>query len=190
MEQVEIIILWKNNLRTHRVDFAAFSRAIRNWWEKPCISHMVKFTIRCESDGGKVPIFWGKNRYQFPRLSQFHGFRCSFPCYGKSMENPIIAHIIKCTTGCESNRKKAPILWGKYEYEFPRFPTYDGFCRIYPGTNFIGFSHSMGFPAISHAMGDWWENPCISHMMKYTTGWEYNGKKAPILWKKYWNQFR
>ena len=26
-------------------------------------------------------------------------------------------------------------------------------------------------------MGNWWGNPCISHMMKYTAGWESNGKK-------------
>ena len=60
LEQVETIILWKNNLRAHRVDFAAFSCTIRNWWEKPCVSHVVKYTARWESDGGKVPILWGK----------------------------------------------------------------------------------------------------------------------------------
>ena len=30
LEKVETIILWKNNLRAHKVDFAAFSHAIRN----------------------------------------------------------------------------------------------------------------------------------------------------------------
>ena len=29
-ENVETIILWENDLRAHRVDFAAFSRALRN----------------------------------------------------------------------------------------------------------------------------------------------------------------
>ena len=60
LKQVGTIILWKNNMRVHRVDFAAFSSAIRNWWEKPCISHVVKYTIRWESDGRKVPICWGE----------------------------------------------------------------------------------------------------------------------------------
>ena len=151
----------------------------------------------------KYPYFGEKVGTSFPGFLNSMDFAAVSHAMGNRWRIPCIAHIIKCTTGCESNRKKAPILWGKYEYEFPRFPTYDGFCRIYPETNFIGFSHSMGFPAISHAMGDWWENPCISHamgdwwenpcishMMKYTTGWEYNGKKAPILWKKYGNQFR
>ena len=89
LEQVETIILWKNNLRAHRVDFAAFSCTIRNWWEKPCISHVVKFTTRWVSDGGKVPILWGKNGYQLPGLFQFDGFHCILSCYGKLMEKPI-----------------------------------------------------------------------------------------------------
>ena len=35
-------------------------------------------------------------------------------------------------------------------------------------TNFPGIP--LGFVTFSHAMGNWWGNPCISHMMKYTTG--------------------
>ena len=114
LEQIETIIMWKNNLRAHRVNFAAFSRAIRNWWEKRCISHVVNYTIRCESDWRKVPICWGKM-----------------------------------------------------------------------GANFPGSPNSMDFAAFSHAMGNWWENPCISHIIKYTIGCESNGKKGPILWEKY-----
>ena len=56
----------KNNLRAHRVGFAAFSCAIRNWWKKPCISYVVKCIIRWESDGRKVPICWKKMRTNFP----------------------------------------------------------------------------------------------------------------------------
>ena len=33
------------------------------------------------------------------------------------------------------------------------------------------------------------KNPCISHMIKYTIGWELDGKKGPILWGKYEYQF-
>ena len=71
------------------VDFAAFSCAIRNSWEKPCISHVVKYTIRWKSDGRKVSIRQGKNGCQFLRLSQADGFRWIFPCYGKLMGKPI-----------------------------------------------------------------------------------------------------
>ena len=62
--------------------------------------------------------------------------------------------------------EKAPILWEKYEYQFPRFSIYNGFCRIFAEANFPGFSHSMGFPAFSLAKENWSENPYISHMMK------------------------
>ena len=29
----------------------------------------------------------------------------------------------------------------------------------------------------------WWQNPCISHAMKYTIGWESNGKNRPYFRK-------
>ena len=32
-------------------------------------------------------------------------------------------------------------------------------------------------------------NPCISHMIKYTVGWELYWEKSPILWEKYEYQF-
>ena len=42
---------------------------------------------------------------------------------------------------------------------------------------------SMGFAIFFQAVGIWWENPCISHMMKYTIEYESNGKKAPYYGK-------
>ena len=56
-------------------------------------------------------------------------------------------------------------------------------------TNFPGPPYRMGFVAFSRTIGNWWENPRISHMMKYTIGWESNGKKVPILWEKSDYQF-
>ena len=103
-----------------------------------------------------------------------------FAAFSHAMENwwgnPCISYVTKYTMECESNFKKAPIPSEKYEYRFPRFSTYDGFCNIFPEINFSGLSHSMGFPAISHASGNWRENPGISHMVKYVTGWQSNGK--------------
>ena len=55
--------------------------------------------------------------------------------------------------------------------------------------NFPDFPHTMGFVAISRTVGMLWRNPCISHMLKYSIGWESDGKKAPILWEKYEYQF-
>ena len=37
--------------------------------------------------------------------------------------------------------KKPHILWEKYEYQFPKFSTFDGFCGILPATNFPGSPH-------------------------------------------------
>ena len=51
--------------------------------------------------------------------------------------------------------------------------------------NFPDFCHTMGFVAFSRTVENIWGNPYISHMLKYTIGWELDGKKAPILWEKY-----
>ena len=84
LDQVsETIILWKNILRTHRGILLYFPVLL----EMPCISHVVKYKIRWESEGTKVLIRWGKNGYQFPR--KFDGFRCIFPCYRKLMGKPM-----------------------------------------------------------------------------------------------------
>ena len=54
---------------------------------------------------------------------------------------------------------------------------------------FPDFPHTMGFVAFSCTVGNLWENPCISHMLKYSIGWESTGKKAPILWENYGYRF-
>ena len=51
-----------------------------------------------------------------------------------------------CHIEWESNGKKAPMLWEKYEYQFPRLSPYR-FCCIFP------------------CCGNLWGKPCISHMM-------------------------
>ena len=48
---------------------------------------------------------------------------------------------------------------------------------------------TMSFVAFSCTMENWWGNPSISHMMKYTVGWESYGEKSPIPWKRYKYQF-
>ena len=55
--------------------------------------------------------------------------------------------------------------------------------------SFSGSTHTMDFVAFSPAMGNWRENLCFSHVLKYTTGWESDGKKVPILREKYKYQF-
>ena len=55
--------------------------------------------------------------------------------------------------------------------------------------NFPDFPYIMGFVAFSRTVGNLWGNPCISHMLKYTIGWESDEKEAPILWKTYGYRF-
>ena len=130
----------------------------------------------------------GTNFLGSPNLMDFAVFSHAM---GNWWGNPRISHIIKSTTEFESNGKKTPILWENYEYQFPRLSTYDGFCRIFPEINFSGFSHSIGLrlASISHVLGNWQENPCISHMMKYTIGWDSNEKKHPYYGKSMTTNF-
>ena len=109
---------------------------------------------------------------------------------------------MKYTIKWESNGKKASIIWVKYEHQFPKYSPYDQFCCIFPyygkcmgkndpyyvksmSTNFSVSPHTKGFVAFSRTIRNWWGNPCISHMLKYTTEWESDWKKAPILWEEY-----
>ena len=55
--------------------------------------------------------------------------------------------------------------------------------------NFTDIPNTMGFVAFFHTVESLLGNPCISHMLKYTIGWELDGKKAPMLWEKYGYRF-
>ena len=77
---------------SHMMGFVAFfpcPHHMENWWGNTCISHMVKYTIGWESNGKKAPILWEKYEYQFPRLSPYHGFCCTFPYCGILMGKSI-----------------------------------------------------------------------------------------------------
>ena len=49
--------------------------------------------------------------------------------------------------------------------------------------DFPDFLRTMGFAAFSCTVESLWGNPCISHMLKYTIGWESYGKKHPYYRK-------
>ena len=78
---------------------------------------------------------------------------------------------MKYTTGWESNGKKSPILWEKYQYQFLRSSPYDGFC-----CNFLYYGKLMGKPM--HFPYDE-----VYHRMRIR--WE----KVLILWEKHDYQF-
>ena len=117
---------------SHTMSFVAFSHTIKNWWGNPCISHMIKYTIRWESNGKKAAIIWEKYEYQFPRLLPYHGFCCIFLYCGKFMRKPMPFPYAEVYHRIEIGWKKAPILWEKYGYYFPRLSLYHGFCCIFP----------------------------------------------------------
>ena len=83
---------------------------------------------------------------------------------GNWWENTCISHVTKYTMEWESNWKKAPILWEMYEYQFPRFSPYNGFCCIflYYGKLMV---NPMHFPHddVFHRMGTLWGK--ITHTM-------------------------
>ena len=95
----------------------------------------------------------------------------SFPCsphtmgfvaFSRTMRNwwgnPCISHIMKYIIGWESNGKKAPILWEKYEYQFPRLFPYHGFCCIFPYCGkFMGKPMHFSYAVVYHRLGIRWE---------------------------------
>ena len=173
------------------------------WWEKPCISHVVtKYTIKWESDGRKVSIGQGKSGYQFPRLSQFDGFYCIFPCYGKSMSTsfPGSPHTMGFVGYFRETISQTFSIWWiwlsfpislvmKYTIKSESNGRKVSIIWEKYEHQFPRFSPTMSFVAFSCTMGNWWGSPCISHMMEYTVGWESYGEKSPILWEKYEYQF-
>ena len=78
---------------------------------------------------------------------------------------------MKYTIKWEPNGKNAPIIWEKYEHQFPRLFPYDEFCCI--------------FPYLEKFMG----KPIYSPYAEVYYGWELDGKKATMLWEKYGYRF-
>ena len=111
---------------------AVFSHVMVNWWENTCISHVMKYTIKVESNGKKAPILWEKYEYHFPRFSPHDGFGFIFLYHGNWWGNLCISHMMKYTIGWESDGKKTPILWEKYEYQFPRLWEIDEKIHAFP----------------------------------------------------------
>ena len=116
-------------------------------------------------------------------------------------ENPCISHVMKYTTGWESNGKKAPILWEKYEHQFPRSSSHNGFCCILPYYGKL-MGKPMHFPydEVYHRMGIGWEKsthtmgkvwlpisqvlPIRWVLLHFPMLWEIDGKSHafPIWW--------
>ena len=69
--------------------------------------------------------------------------------------------MLKYVIGWELARKKAPILWEKYDYRFPRFSPYDGLLHSSVKWKVDGKIH--GFPI-------WWDSLIFS-CVSCSSGW-------------------
>ena len=78
-----------------------------------------------------------------------------FCATGNWWENSCISCVMKYTIGQEFNMRKVTILWEKYEYQFPRFSSYDGFYCIFPC-----YGKMMGKPM--HLFPLWWDSLVFS----------------------------
>ena len=108
---------------------------------------------------------------------------------------------MKYTITWESNGKNAPILWGKWEHQFPRFSPYDGFCCIFVYYGkligkpmhfpFFEVYHRMGivWGKTTHTMGKVWVSisqtfpiPCV--LLHFPVLWEIYGETHafPLWW--------
>ena len=111
------------------------------------VSQVIKYTIGWESDRKKPQILLEMGTHGSPRFPQGSPgsphicFFCIFLCYGKLMGNSLISHMMKYTIRWELDGKKAPVLWENYEYQYPRFSPFDGFCFI-----FLYYGKFMGKP--------------------------------------------
>ena len=110
----------------YRMGFAAFSHTMRNYWENSFIFHVMEHTVGSGSDGRKLPILCKKYGTNFPGFFHRMGFVAFSHAMGNRWGDPCISHVMKYNIGLESDRKKEPILWEKYEDQFPRFCPYDG----------------------------------------------------------------
>ena len=129
-------VLWKTDGETHTFPIS---------WSIPCDGNLM----------GKNHPYYGKsmstNFPGSPYMTGFLAFSCSV---GNWWGNLCIFQMMKSAIGWESNGKKAPVLWEKYEYHFFSLSWYRGFCCIFPL-----FGKSMGKPMhfpndeVYHRMG-------------------------------------
>ena len=163
----------------HTISFVAFSCTMGNWLGNPYISHMMKYTVRWKSYGENSPILWESVSTNFPGPPHTKGFVAFSRTMRNWWGNPWISHMLKYTIEWELDGKKAPMLWEKYDYQFPRLSPYRGFCCIflYCG-KFIGKPIHFPYAEVYHRMGIGWETS--THAMGKV--WVSVSQTSPIPW--------
>ena len=130
---------------------------LRNWRGNPCITHMMKYTTGWESNGKKQSYYGKSVGTYFPGFLHSSGFAI-FSMIWENDEKTLAFPILWSIPRDRNLMEKTTILWKLHTIQFPRLPPFERFCRLF------------------HDMGEYWGNPSIFHMMKYTTGWEPNEK--------------
>ena len=187
----------EKQLKAHRVDFAAFSRTIGNWWEKLCFSHVVKYTIRWESDGRKVSIRQTKMSTNFLDSLNSMDFAAFSHVMGNWWGNPCISHIIKYIIECESNWKKKHPYYGKsistnsqgspHTMGFVGFPRKSFFQAFPIRWVFLLFPIPWEIGKKLHAFPTWWSIRQNGNLMEKSTHfmekvWDPISQACPIRW--------
>ena len=159
--------------------FFAFSHTMGNWWENPCIFHMMKYTIGWKSYEKKVTILWEKYEYQFPRISVAFS-----RIMGNRWQNPCISHMMKYTIGWVLNGEKSTHTMGKLWLPI---------SQVLPiRWALLLFSMLWQIDGKSQAFPKWWDlsisfcvRPCRVLSFDLCHGlWRYglNGFKSTVDW--------
>ena len=129
---------------------------------------------------GKKHPYYGKSMsISFPDFPHTMGFVTFSRAVENLWGNPYISHMLKYTIGWELDGKKAPILWEKYDYQFPRLSPYHGFCCIFPYCGkFMGKPMHFPYAEVYHRMGIGWEKS--THAMGKV--WVSISQTFPIPW--------
>ena len=118
--------------RAHRVDFVQFYRAIRNSWEKPCVSLVVKCSIRWESGEIKVTMRWGKVQVPISKAIPIRWISLHFLMMWETDGETHVFHVL------QSIPQDLNLMGKKHPYSGKSV-----------STNFPGFPHTMGFVGFS-----------------------------------------
>ena len=131
---------------------------------KPCISHIIKYTIECGCSGKKAPN-QGPISQSFPIRWVWLSFLMLWEINEKTHAFPMWRSI---PLNGNLMEKKGFILWEKYDHQFPWFSPCGRFCCI-----FLYYGKLMG-------------KPIFSYMMKYIIRWESYREKGDLAMGKFW----
>ena len=125
----------------------------------------------------KVPILWGKYRYQFHSFSQFDGFHCIFQCYGKLMGKP--KHF-----PCDEVYYRMGIWLEKYTHTMEK--VWVPISQAFPWV-LLHFTVLWEIDGETHAFLIWWSIPQDENLLEKSTHtmekvWELISQALAIWW--------